>query len=190
MPTRNSMRRSGGYAGVALDHAGLHLDGAAHRVDHAAELDDRAVAGALDDAAVMRGDGGIDQIAPQSPEPRQRAFLVGAGEPAVADDIRDQDRRELPGSRHDEPSGGMQNSTKIGEGRPPFEGERASRRKASGRRVPNGQLAGSNPSSRSLRDVASTPSSVPTRGGNVRLTFPLCLSKGVRGLTFRSTGGP
>ena len=36
-------------AGVALDHGVLHFDGAAHGVDHAAELDDRAVAGALDD---------------------------------------------------------------------------------------------------------------------------------------------
>ncbi len=50
-------------AGVALDEAGLHLDGAAHRRDHAAELDDRAVAGTLDDVPVMRGDGGVDKIA-------------------------------------------------------------------------------------------------------------------------------
>ncbi len=39
----------GRHAGVALDEASLHLDRAAHRVDHAAELDDRAVPGALDD---------------------------------------------------------------------------------------------------------------------------------------------
>ena len=55
----------GRHAGVALDHAVLDFDGAAHRVDHAAELDDGAVAGALDDAAVMHGDGRIDQIAAQ-----------------------------------------------------------------------------------------------------------------------------
>ena len=46
----------GRHAGVALDHAVLHFDRAAHRVDDAAELDDAAVAGALDDAPVMRGD--------------------------------------------------------------------------------------------------------------------------------------
>ena len=40
-------------AAIALDHAVLHLDRAAHGVDHAAELDDRSVAGALDDAPVM-----------------------------------------------------------------------------------------------------------------------------------------
>ena len=44
-------------AGIAFDHAVLHLDRAAHGVDHAAELDEAAVAGALDDAPVMHGDG-------------------------------------------------------------------------------------------------------------------------------------
>ena len=75
---RNSMRRSGGRPGVALDHAVLHLDGAAHGVDHAAKLDDAPVAGALDDAPVMHGDGGIDQIAAERPQPRQRPLLVGS----------------------------------------------------------------------------------------------------------------
>ena len=97
---RNSMRRSGGSAGVALDHAVLHLDGAAHGVDHAAELDESSVAGALDDAPVMHGDGRIDQIAAQRPQPRQGAILVRAGEPAVADHIRDQDRRNFSGLAH------------------------------------------------------------------------------------------
>ena len=49
----------GRKADVALDHAVLHLNRAAHGVDHAAELDEAAVAGALDDAPVMRLDGGI-----------------------------------------------------------------------------------------------------------------------------------
>ena len=110
----------GRQAGVALDHAVLHLDGAAHGVDHAAELDEAAVAGALDDAPVMRGDGGVDQIAAQAPEPRQRAILVRAGEPAVADDVGDQDRRDFPRFRHGAPSGAMQNSTNPGGRRPPF----------------------------------------------------------------------
>ena len=107
----------GRHAGVALDHAVLHFDRAAHRVDHAAELDEAAVAGALDDAPVMRGDGGIDEIAAQPPQPRQRAILVRAREPAVADDIGDQDRREFPGFGHGAPSGVMQNSTKAGRSR-------------------------------------------------------------------------
>jgi hypothetical protein len=91
------MRRSGGTPRIALDQAVLHLDRAAHRVSHAAELDDCAVAGSLDDAAVMGADGGVDKIAAQPPDARQRALLVNAGEPAVADNIRDQDGRELAG---------------------------------------------------------------------------------------------
>jgi hypothetical protein len=42
---------------------------------------------------MMGGDGGINQIAMQPPEPRKNAILVSSREPgAVADDIGDQDR--------------------------------------------------------------------------------------------------
>ena len=92
-------------AGVALDHAGLHFECAAHRVDDAAELDDAAVAGALDDAAMVHGDCGVDQVAAERPQPREGSILVRAGKPAIADDIRDQDRRDLPGFAHGAPSG-------------------------------------------------------------------------------------
>ncbi len=56
--------------------------------------------GALDHAPVMHGDGRIDQIAAQRPESRQDAILVRSREPAVPDDIRDQDRRNFPGLAH------------------------------------------------------------------------------------------
>ena len=92
-------------AGVALDHAVLHFDRAAHRVDDAAELDDAAVAGALDDAPMMRGDGRVDQIAAKPSEPRERPLFVGAGEPAIADDVGDQNRCEFPGLAHGAPLG-------------------------------------------------------------------------------------
>ena len=46
---------------VALNHRVLHFDRAAHGVDDAAKLDQAAVAGALDDAPVMGGDGGVDR---------------------------------------------------------------------------------------------------------------------------------
>jgi hypothetical protein len=82
----------GRQAGVALDHAGLHFDRAPYSVDHAAELDDRAVAGALDDSAVMDSDGRVDKVAGQRGQPRQRALFVGTGEPAIPDDIRNQNR--------------------------------------------------------------------------------------------------
>ena len=83
------------HAGIALDHAVLHLDGAAHGIDHAAELDQRSIAGALDHAPVVHGDGRIDQVAAQRPQPRQRAIFVRAGEPAVSDHVGSQDRRQL-----------------------------------------------------------------------------------------------
>ena len=84
-----------GHAGVALDHGVLNFDRAAHGVDDAAELDDRAVAGALDDAPVMHGDGRVDQVASQRSEPRQDAILVRAGKPGVADHVRAKNRREF-----------------------------------------------------------------------------------------------
>ena len=80
--------------------AALDLDGAAHSIDDAAELDDRAVAGALDDAAVVDGDCGIDQIATERPEPRQNPVLVRPGEPRIADDVGHQDRGEFSGLAH------------------------------------------------------------------------------------------
>ena len=104
----------GRQAGVALDHAVLHFDGAAHGVDHAAELDENAVSGALDDAPVMRGDGGIDQVAAQPPQPRQRAILVRAGEPAVADHVGDQDRRDFPGLAHSSGSPALRRPSNSG----------------------------------------------------------------------------
>src|SRR6266481_4815429 len=86
---------------VALDHAGLHLYRTADRIDDAAELDDAAVAGALEDPTVMRGDGGVDEITTESPQARQGAVLVRPGESAVTDNVGDQNRRELPGlGRH------------------------------------------------------------------------------------------
>jgi hypothetical protein len=63
-------------ARVTFGHAVLHLDRAAHGVDHAAELDEAAVPGSLDDAAVMQGDGRIDQVAAQRPKARKRPLLV------------------------------------------------------------------------------------------------------------------
>ena len=103
------------HAGVALDEAALHFDRTAHGVDHAAELDDDPVACALDDAPMMERDGRVNEVAAERPKARKNALLVGTGKPAVADDIRDQDRRELPRFRHGAPSGDVQNSTDVGD---------------------------------------------------------------------------
>ena len=51
-----------------------------------------SVAGALDDATVMSGDGRVDEVAAKPPQARKGPILVGAGEPAITDDIRNQDR--------------------------------------------------------------------------------------------------
>src|SRR5260370_27745044 len=105
------------HARVPFNHSALNLDRAANGVDHAAEFDESAVPGALDDAAMMRVDGGIDQVAPQAAEPRQSAILVGPGEAAIADDVRDQDRCDFPRSRHGAPSRARQRSTKTNKSR-------------------------------------------------------------------------
>ena len=80
---------------VAVGHAGLDGDGAAHRLDGAGEIDQQAVAGALDDAAAVRRDMGFDELAEMRLEPAQRAFLVVPHQPAVADHVGRQDGREL-----------------------------------------------------------------------------------------------
>src|SRR5262249_17733177 len=75
------------------DHA-LDLDGRAQRVDHAGELRQQPVAGGLDDAPPVLGDLGIDELAPQRPQPGKRALLVRAHQAAVAGHIRGKDCRE------------------------------------------------------------------------------------------------
>jgi len=89
----------------------LHFDTAANRIYHATKFDDAAVAGTLHDAPVMRGDGGIKQIAPQPAQPSQCPILVGASKPAVSDHIRRQNRREFAGLRHGSPFTTRQSST-------------------------------------------------------------------------------
>ena len=83
------MRRSGGRpARVALYHSGLHLYRAAHGVNRAAELYEDSVAGALDHAPVVHGDGRINQIAAERPEPRQCAILVRSRKSTISDNVR------------------------------------------------------------------------------------------------------
>ena len=69
-------------------------------IDDAPELDNRAVASALHDPAVMHGDCRIDQVAPKGAEPSEYSILVRACKPRVADDVGDQDRSQLPGLGH------------------------------------------------------------------------------------------
>ena len=73
--------------GVALDHRLLDFNGTVHRVDDAAELDDAAVAGALDDAAVMHRDGWVDQVAAKGPKASKDAIFVRTRKPRIADHV-------------------------------------------------------------------------------------------------------
>ena len=65
MPIRKRMRSLLGQLRLVFDHAPLHRRGAVHRIDHARKLDQRAVAHQLDDAPVMRGDVGLDELLTQ-----------------------------------------------------------------------------------------------------------------------------
>jgi hypothetical protein len=63
----------------------LDFNGAVHCVDDTPELDNCAIAGALDDSTVVYGDGRIDQVASERPQPRQNPVLVSSGKPRIAD---------------------------------------------------------------------------------------------------------
>src|SRR5580704_12980694 len=86
--------------GVALDHRPLDFNGAVHCVHDAAELDDTAVARALDYAAVMHRDSRVDQIAPKGPKASERTVLVGSRKPRIADHVGHQDRGQFSGLAH------------------------------------------------------------------------------------------
>jgi hypothetical protein len=88
------------HPNIAVDEAILHRYGAAHGLDHAAELDEATVASALHHPAVVDGDGRVDQLTTQRAQPRQSSVLVRAREPTIADDIRHQDRSNLPDFGH------------------------------------------------------------------------------------------
>jgi hypothetical protein len=80
--------------GVAFGHAVLDFDRAAHRVDDAAKLHQQAVAGGLDDAAMVLGDLRVAQLAPDRLQRGERAFLVRPHQPRPAGDIGGEDRHE------------------------------------------------------------------------------------------------
>jgi hypothetical protein len=79
---------------VALDHPALHRNGAGHGLNHAREFDEDAIAGRLDDPALVLGNLRVDQFATMSSEPREGASLVESHEAAVADDIGGENGRE------------------------------------------------------------------------------------------------
>ena len=76
------------YRGDAIAHqvAVTLLDDIA-KMDADAELDQRAVTGALKHTAILAGDRWVDEIGAKRPEPRERSVFVHARQPTEADDI-------------------------------------------------------------------------------------------------------
>jgi hypothetical protein len=96
-----------GHFGLAVDHPALHLCGAAYRVDDAGEFRQHAVAGGLDDPALVFPDLRIDQFTqmrlerscvPSSSARTRRIDTLSAGIGSPARHRRDE-QRDPPAQR-------------------------------------------------------------------------------------------
>src|SRR5689334_12195472 len=96
MPMRNSMRLSPAMpalrSGIACCTSTAHHD--------ACEFHQQAVAGGLDDAAVVLGDLRIEKLAAQRLKAFERAFLIRAHQPRITRHIGGEDRGETAGGGH------------------------------------------------------------------------------------------
>lgn len=81
---------------VLRGHAALDVDAAARGIDCAGEFCQQSVAGGFDDAAAIRGNGGIDERFSDRLQPGQRVLFVAAHQAAVAGHIRRQHSRKPP----------------------------------------------------------------------------------------------
>src|SRR4030095_5297681 len=72
------------HPGIALGHAALQVHRAADGIDDAPELQQQDIAGGLDDATVVFGDLGVDQLAAMGSQRLQRAAFVATHEARVA----------------------------------------------------------------------------------------------------------
>ena len=81
-----------GNAGILAPQRQLHFDREADRVHNAGELHQRAVARELDDAAVILGSSGIEDIVAVPPKGRQSTLLVHAHQAGVAHHVKGKDR--------------------------------------------------------------------------------------------------
>ncbi len=81
---------------LVLNGFGLELDRdcAGHGVHGAVEFHQTAIASRVHDPAVMRGDSRIETPPPMVLQCRERAKFVATHQPAVADDIRQEDCRQ------------------------------------------------------------------------------------------------
>src|SRR3546814_5217918 len=79
---------------IGGDHGPLEFRRTLDGADGARELDQDAVAHALEDAAAMALDERLEHLLPARLQPRQRACLVPLHKPAVANHVGRQDRGE------------------------------------------------------------------------------------------------
>ncbi len=85
-----------GLVAIGVGHGLLELDGRAQRIDRAGKLDQRTVAGQLDQPAAVAGQRRFEAFSPVGLEPGKRAVLVTAHQARVANDIRRQNSRQSP----------------------------------------------------------------------------------------------
>jgi len=89
-----------GQIGSAVKHAALHLGGTAHRVDDAGKFRQQPVARGFDDATMVLGDLGINQLPAMGLQALKCAFLVRAHQARIACYISGEDRGETAGRGH------------------------------------------------------------------------------------------
>jgi len=82
---------------IAVGHRALNFARTTHRIDDAGEFCQHAVAGGLDDAAVMLADLRIHQLDEVRLQAFVRAFLIGAHQARIAHLIGGEDRSETTG---------------------------------------------------------------------------------------------
>src|SRR5437763_13497276 len=83
-----------GYAGIALCHAALHRHRTGDGLYNACEFDQYAVAGRLNDPALVLADFWLDEFAAMGSKPRESAGFVLAHHAAVAGDIGGENGRK------------------------------------------------------------------------------------------------
>jgi hypothetical protein len=90
-----------GTAKVKITHPGVALDlrCAAHSIHNTRKFREQAVAGILDDAAVVLGDLRINQFPQMCPQAFVRALLIGTHQPGIARNIGGKDRGETASKR-------------------------------------------------------------------------------------------
>ena len=82
---------------IAVGHRALNFARTTHRIDDAGEFCQHAVAGGLDDAAVMLADLRIHQLDEVRLQAFVRAFLIGAHQAQVVRHIGGENRGETAG---------------------------------------------------------------------------------------------